>query len=774
MKWNPFLKFPEISLCVFIVCCIPFFTRLGQFNINSQVEVLLAGDQRNYQSYQKIKEVISTNIPVFISLEVEDIYSPAGIQSIHKVSQAFDDMEGFVDAKSLTHSYKPVREGFSFAMVPLASTNKVDEETLSSLRDYCRENPLVRNVMTSPNDRHNLIWLTFNKSFPLRTTERAGLLKQFSSDLHSRMEDLKDEYVDYKIIGVPTVEDEVYQTLIKDVRAFSIWVFVLLVVLFGWVFRSFIASFLVVLNLLVAAILVPGVFVLLNFELSVFTVILLPLIGVIHLTLMTHLYLAFFQSQKSSIENPVSDAFGRIWKSSAFAALTTTISFLSLNLSDVSQVSLFGTLGAVGMVLVLFITFGPGLGLLVLVEKWQWLKLKGQHSHPPANEKSPVWIDRLMDIVHSRTKTVLAMTAIASILIGIGLVNIRADVRLEEFLSKNSPTRKMMQEMNTAYGGMNILQLKVDTGREYGITSVDNLKYLESLEGKANGIDGVTGVYSFAQVIAMMNQVWEQEKTGSLSIPDSSFTINMFISALRAKNYPFFKTLCDENFQTGNLIVRTQNMPGDEYLTLVDNLVKVANEGAPDGVNISAQAAIKSLHEANMKVMDSQTNTAGSTILIVFLMLLILWRSFKVSAISMIANILPVALVLSLTGWFQIPLNSITIMVGAIAFGIAVDDSVHFLTYLKEKLKEYGGDIEKALRDTFYVKGRPMFYTSVMLVVVFLLLGLSSFPPVRHFGFLGATAFAGALLSVFIFVPVMVLLTHRRSEAADTATPITD
>ena len=322
MKWNPFLKYPGISLLLFTLTCIPFFSKVGQFNINSQVEVLLAGDQRNYQSYQKIKEVISTNIPVFISLELENIYTPEGLLSIHKVSQAFDDMEGFVDAKSLTHSYKPVRKGFSFDMVPLASTNNIDDSALAALRSYCRENPLVRNVITSPNDKHNLIWLTFNKSFPLRTSERAGLLKEFSEGLHARMEGLKKYYLNYKIIGVPTVENEIYQTLVKDVKIFCVSVTLLFVFLFGWVFRSFLASSLVVLNLLTTAILVPAVFVLLHFELSVFTVILLPLVGVIQLTLMTHLFLAFFQSKGNRVNNPVCDAFSRIWKSSVFAALT--------------------------------------------------------------------------------------------------------------------------------------------------------------------------------------------------------------------------------------------------------------------------------------------------------------------------------------------------------------------------------------------------------------------------------------------------------------------
>lgn len=762
MNWNPFIKFPKVCLITFILCLIPFALFFRDFSLNSQVEVLLAGDQRNFESYQKIKEVISTSIPIFVSLKVDNIYSSEGLQAIHRVSEAFDDMEGFLDAKSLTHSYKPVRKGFSFDMVPLASTNAVDAETLENLRNYCRDNPLIRNVITSPDDQHNLIWLTFNRDFGKTAADRPVLIKKFSDELHARMAPFKDEGFDYKLIGIPTVENEVYQTLISDTKRFALITSVVLVVLFLWSFRSILAAGLVALNLGMATFLIPGVYVLLNFDLTVFTVILLPLLGVIHLTLLTHIFLSYFHAMRSGSAQPVESSFEKIWKSSAFAALTTTVSFASLMISSVSQVALFGLLGAVGMVLIFLISFGPGLSLLKIIDSRGLFNNQTQRSTLSDNQQ--VWISKWVQGVTQNAKWITGISLLIVIFAGFGLSKVRTDIRLEEFLGHESDTRQMMMEMNDVYGGMNILQLYADSGRNHGIISVENLNYLQDLAHKAKSLEGVTGVYSFSQIVAMMNQVWENEKPGSLAIPKSSFTVNMFISALKAQNYPFLTTLADEDMRTATLVVRTQNMPSKQYLELVDKLLALSKESAPEGMEISAKAAVKSLIQADRKILRSQTDTAGFTLLIVFVLLIFLWRSVASGAISMVANVLPVALVLSLTGWFNIPLNSITIMVGAIAFGIAVDDSVHFLTFYREFLKK-NPDQSKidALVSTFEIKGRPIFFTSIKLVSVFLLLSISSFPPIQHFGLLGAAAFATALASVFLLLPALLTVRDKNT-----------
>jgi hypothetical protein len=159
--------------------------------------------------------------------------------------------------------------------------------------------------------------------------------------------------------------------------------------------------------------------------------------------------------------------------------------------------------------------------------------------------------------------------------------------------------------------------------------------------------------------------------------------------------------------------------------------------------------------EADRRIVRSQVGSAGSAAVCIGLLLMLLWRSPRLALISLLANALPVGMVLAAAGFWGIPLNSITVMVAALGLGIAVDDSVHFLTHWQQAMNR-GEGFQGALWSTIQVKARPITATSATLLAVFGLLAFSSFPPVVHFGALCAVAFAGAWLSVWLVLPVLL------------------
>jgi predicted RND superfamily exporter protein len=132
--------------------------------------------------------------------------------------------------------------------------------------------------------------------------------------------------------------------------------------------------------------------------------------------------------------------------------------------------------------------------------------------------------------------------------------------------------------------------------------------------------------------------------------------------------------------------------------------------------------------------------------------LVVIWRSLPLALVALFINALPVGLVVALQGFAGVPLNAITIMVAAVAFGIAVDDTIHFITHWR-MARERGLDSEAALKDTLEVKGRPIVCTTLILAGILCVFGFSSFPPVVHFGFLLAAGLAGALVAALGLLP---------------------
>ncbi|SVD08838.1 uncharacterized protein METZ01_LOCUS361692, partial [marine metagenome] len=197
------------------------------------------------------------------------------------------------------------------------------------------------------------------------------------------------------------------------------------------------------------------------------------------------------------------------------------------------------------------LTFGPGLAWLPVL----FSKKDAQQKTQTSSSQSEAWA-RWVKGAHEPLM-LLVVLGVAVILAGISQV--RTDVRASEFLNAQSPTRLMIEEMDKAYGGINIVQLEVDSGRTNGINHPVLLNYLDRVHQAAEREKGVTAVYSYAQLMAVMNEVWEGGKQGSFQLPVSAIKSMLFSGIINSQKpqLPFLTMLCDTNFQTAQLTLRT-------------------------------------------------------------------------------------------------------------------------------------------------------------------------------------------------------------------------
>jgi hypothetical protein len=158
----------------------------------------------------------------------------------------------------------------------------------------------------------------------------------------------------------------------------------------------------------------------------------------------------------------------------------------------------------------------------------------------------------------------------------------------------------------------------------------------------------VTAVYSYAQLLAMLNQIWEGDRADSFRLPTNPILLGTFTLALRTYPLPFLATLMDAQSRTAYLIVRSRDMPADRYLELLARIVDRAKATRPPEVTISAAQGIHSVLEADRRILRSQVKSAGSTLALMGVVLALLWRSARLAALSLLINVLPVAAVLAL------------------------------------------------------------------------------------------------------------------------------
>lgn len=785
--WNPFLRFPAVALALTVLLAVPLLVRLARFSVSAEVQALLAGDQRSLASYRQVRDILGDTEAVVLSLTLTNLFSPDGLERVRALSEAFEREPDVVEVKSLTHAVRPVRRGLGFEMVPLVPPPPWDAPALAGVREFCLSHPLARNLLVSADGQHTLITVYFRER-----AVTAEAQQRFRERLGAVLAPFGGAGSGLRVVALPLIEDEIRGTLRRDLTWFLPAAAAVVVLVLGLTFHSVRLVGFTLLNQLAVLSLLPGVIQLAGVELSVFSIALAPLVTGIHLTLMMHLLTAVQRAcaETGDVGEGLHAALRVVTRPALWSTLTTVLGLLSLGSSQLESVRQFGWLGALCLATVHAYTFGPTLAMLQLGGRRLGLgsvldhpdRLGGHEfggarlrpsrfdrphdgarpqPHPTTNgsltkrPRTPAVspLPNFMASFVTRYRTaILVIAGVVALVAAGGLARLRTDVRIIEMLPSDSPTRQALEEFDQVYGGINVVQITLDSGRADGVNDPGFLRFLDEVHRFAAAQREPTGVFSYAQLLAMVNQIWEGGRPEALRLPVNPLLVGLFVTAIRTYDFPFLTALADPAFREAQLVVRTRDMPAREYLGLIHRIVAFAERRCPPGATVSATRGIHEVLEADRRIVRSQCSSVGWALGVIALALGLFWRSVRLAFLGVVTNSVPVGLALAIAGYAGVPLNSINLMVGALALGIAQDDTVHFITHWRERIR-VGDSPWAALCDTFAVKGRPIIWTTVILVGVFALFGLSSFPPVVQFGLLLAGAFVAAQVSVLLFLP---------------------
>jgi len=751
---NPFVRFPGWLFAGFLLGSIPLIWQTTQVSIDTDPLTLLESDPRHLETYDRIQSLLNNDTVVVISVKSDRLFTQAGLDHIRAISNELAQQPGLIDVKSLTHSVKPVRKGLLFSMEPFVPVGTLSGEQIATIRQFSVTHSLVRNIMVSPDGRITLITATYKRDLSTPALRQAfrnemkQLLKPFDSP-------------DYRIqtISLPFIAEEISESFFLDLKLVLPGTALVILLVIGLTLRSFPCLVLLLLSEVTLVAILPGVLNLAGFSLSPYNLLLLPLLGAINLTMLTHQLIAL---RKTDAGLPMDERFATmlrvVFRPSMFAAITTAIGLGSLAVSGVSQVRDFGISGMIGIGVIFAWNFGPGLSFLRLGCR-AWPSGIRLASNDLRQQQIDSLFHRLGQAAMAKRWPALVATTtlLLPALFAAGHLNL--DIRAVRFLSPESPTRKMAEMMDAQMGGINIVQLDFDTGKPNGINQLEFLRKMQSVQDFAEGKVRFSSTYSYASLMAMMNGIWTGDESGELSLPSNPLTLNLFVLALKATNYPFLQALCDETNQKAHLVLRTTDLASGEFVSLLQSVEQFAKDTMPEGVTVSAKAGLHTILQADREIVAAQLGSLVITIIAMLAAMTVLWHSLKLAAVSLGISLVPLAVLAVLAAWFAVPLNSVTVMVAALVLGISIDDAVHLVTHWVQ-LKKQGVEPAKALVESLEAKGPAILCTSLILIGFSVSLLWISFPPVQDFGWLSAAAYTAALAAVLFALPS--LLAPRR------------
>lgn len=274
---------------------------------------------------------------------------------------------------------------------------------------------------------------------------------------------------------------------------------------------------------------------------------------------------------------------------------------------------------------------------------------------------------------------------------------------------------------------------------------------LHTFEKKMKSINGIQTVESLTPFIFRMAL-----KLSPIGIkPEIVF--NQVLSNSYGNDYT--RVYLDPDQERIRIIVHIQNKTSDQIEAILKQVEDEAKKTFANKVGVRISGQLLLLRSQTSDLVSSQLKTLFLALFVITLLMVIQLKSFVLGLLSLIPNLFPIVTIFGIMGWFQIPLDPLTIFAAVISFGLSVDDSIHYLTQFKKEIfsSRHGSKIQDCLTSAFDMTSRALISTTAVLFFSSLGLIFSSFTHVFSLGILIASASIIALIADLIFMPALIL-----------------
>jgi predicted RND superfamily exporter protein len=427
-----------------------------------------------------------------------------------------------------------------------------------------------------------------------------------------------------------------------------------------------------------------------------------------------------------------------------------------MNFSEVPPFQHLGNIVAIGVLasFILAVTFLPALVSLLPVRK------------KPVKEKDDALMIRFSNfVVKNRGKLLWGMAALIIVLVSFIPRNELNDIFLHYF-DKKIEFRQDSDYTTENLTGMYIIDYSVESGKSGGISDPAYLSDLARFTAWYRKQPETIHVNSLTDTMKRLNKNMHGDKSEWYKLPARRDLAAQYL-LLYEMSLPYGLDLNNQinvDKSSTRLVITTKTLSTNELLTLEDRAQDWLRKNAP---NIkSADGSGTTMMFAHIGKRNIVSMLSGTTLALILIsgILVIAFRSFKMGLISMVPNLVPAAMGFGLWGLLVGEVGLALSVVSGMTLGIVVDDTVHFMSKYLRARRENNMDTFNAVRQAFKTVGRALLITSIVLIVGFLVLSMSSFKLNSGMGLLTAIIIFLALLADFLFLPSLLMKIEERKK----------
>ena len=745
-------------LIIFIISVLTFL--IGQHALNVEYSVarakILPSSHQEFIDNEKFQQKYGENHVMAIAISDPEYYNLERFNFWKNICKRIDSINGVKNIISINRFSKLQKntEEKKFEISSWFPEHINSQTLLDSLLNALNQQKFYKGIL---NDSGPLVLIDLEGSI-VKSKKRDQLVFSIKEIIQAYSEKYE---VDIHYSGMPYMRSVQSVTLRNEIVLFiflTLFVTSLILYLF---FRSFKATLISVIIVVLGVIWSFGFIELFDYKITLLTALVPPVLIVIGIPNCIFLINKFHNEFRKNGEKEKSlrIMISKIGNITLLTNITTATGFAAFLLTKSQSLQEFGLIASMNIMVIYILSL-----LLIPIFFSFFAPPKVMHTKHLDRKWVVSIVDYLIFLVKHRRDIIYKFTVLLVLISFYGLTKMNFTGNLSEDFNKKDILYKDLKFFEKNYGGVLPLEILVNTNKKNGLFKSYNLKKIDELSDLLASYEDFSQPSSYIDFIKYTKQVYYNDDTSYYRLPNNQEQIflNTYIANTKS-NVNMRKMLIDSLNQEARISLRIKDISAtkmDEIM--LDLKPKIASIFDLDKYDVIITGTTKVLLTGAKFLLQNLFISLFLVIILISIFMAWMFSSYKMVFISLIPNIIPLLLTGAIMGIFGIALKPSTILVFSIAFGISVDDTIHYLAKYRQELIATSGSIKKSVYAALKETGVSMLYTSVVLFFGFFIFIASDFGGTVALGLLVSITLLVAMLSNLLLLPAL-LLTYEKS-----------
>ena len=765
-------------------------SQLPRLTLETSTEEFLKANNPTRIAYDEFRNQFGRDDLIVLAIRTETVFDRdflARLRTIHEDIE--NEVPNLEEVSSLVNARNTRGEGDRLIVGDLLEEMPETDAELAEIERLVRANPMYPNLLISEDARFATILIRTNafstlgddfdelggfddESSAAETAEpapRAFITPAENAAIVDAIESVIERHdgngIEIFLSGTPPMIEAMQDAITRDMLLFTSLAIGIIILALGVLFRRLAGVVLPVVTVIFSVITTLAIMVLFDVAITVPTQILPSFLLAVGVGYSVHILAIFYQQRRTGadVESAVVFALGHSGLAILMTSLTTAGGLLSFSVAELAPIAEFGIFAPLGVLIALVFT------LVLLPALLAVFPMRPEsNTDSRGGSASQRLLMRTGEFANAHAPSITLLTAAVIAISVMGALQIEFAHDPISWFPEDSRFRIANDVINDELRGAMFLEVLVDSGRDNGIQDPELLHRLDEIRqyGEALLIEDVQvgKIVSIIDVVKETNRALNENLDEFYRIPDDPLLVAQELLLFENSGSDDLEDLVDSGFSMARMTLKVSMADAIQYQAFIEHIDRKFSKILGGTAELSVTGIMKIVGDTINAVIISMARTYVVAFAIITPLMVILIGRVRIGLVAMIPNLTPIIITLGLMGWTGIPLDAFTLLVGSIAIGLAVDDTIHFMHHFRHYF-EKTGSVSQGIRETLRSTGQALLYTSLVLSSGFFIYMLASMQNLFYFGLLTGLTILLAFLCDVILAPALITLSMRGEES---------